>query len=329
MTAAYLELYRSGELEQRLKRLEARLAACDLCPRDCGVNRLKDEKGFCRVGYLPSVANACAHFGEEPVLSGTRGSGTVFFAGCNMRCLYCQNYQISQSQVSPKSGEVEFRELAETLLRLQEQGCNNINFVSPSHFIPQMVRAVFEAVPLGLKLPLVYNSGGYDSVTALKELRGIIDIYLPDLRYADETVGRKFSQAPDYPVNARAAIKEMFRQVGELKVDGEGIAERGLIVRHLVLPGGLAGSRESLGWLSREVSPSVTVSLMSQYRPAHRAPKHPLLSRRISPEEYREAASLLDEFGISNGWVQEIGSAESYLPDFEREGSPFAPDKGG
>jgi len=329
MIPGYIELYRSGELEQCLGRLEAHLGACDLCPRDCGVNRLDGEKGFCRAGNLPSVASACAHFGEEPVLSGSRGSGTVFFASCNMRCLYCQNYQISQSQASLKSGEIEVGALAETLLRLQEEGCHNINFVSPSHFVPQMVEAVFKAVPLGLKLPLVYNSSGYDSVAILKELDGIIDIYLPDLRYADETVGRKLSQAPEYPASARAAIKEMFYQVGELKIDDEGVAERGLIVRHLVLPGGLAGSQGSLEWLAQEVSPRVTVSLMSQYRPTYRAAKHPLLSRQITLKEYREAASLLDEFGITNGWVQEMGSADSYLPDFEREGLPFVPDKGG
>lgn len=326
MTAGYLTLYRSGELKHRLELLKAHLAACDLCPRECGVNRLKGETGFCRAGYLPSVASVCAHLGEEPALSGTRGSGTVFFAGCNMRCLYCQNYQISQSRATLKSGEIGFDVLAEKLLWLQDAGCHNINFVSPSHFVPQMVWVVLKAASLGLKLPLVYNSGGYDSVATLKVLDSIIDIYLPDLRYADEIRARKLSQAPDYPTRARAAIKEMFRQVGELKVDENGIAERGLIVRHLVLPSGLAGSKESLGWLAREVSPYVTVSLMSQYRPAHRALKHPLLSRRISLEEYHEADELLDEFGIANGWVQGIGSADSYLPDFEREGLPFTPD---
>ncbi|RJQ37645.1 MAG: radical SAM protein [Dehalococcoidia bacterium] len=326
MTAGYLELYRSGELAQRLERLKARLAACDLCPRKCGTNRLAGEKGWCRAGYLPSVASVCAHFGEEPALSGSGGSGTVFFAGCNMACIYCQNYQISQERAVLKSGETSFSALAEKLLWLQEQGCHNINFVSPSHFVPQMVRVVLEAASLGLTLPLVYNSSGYDSVATLKELDGIIDIYLPDLRYADEVWGRKLSQAPEYPANARAAIREMFRQVGNLKVDDEGVAERGLIVRHLVLPGGLAGSRSSLKWLAREVSSGVTVSLMSQYHPANQARSHPLLSRRISLEEYRETTGLLEEFGIINGWVQEMASAESYLPDFAREGSPFVPD---
>lgn len=326
MAAGYLSLYRSGELKRRLERLEARLGACDLCPRECGTDRLQGEPGFCRAGYLPSVAATCAHFGEEPALSGTRGSGTVFFSGCNMRCLYCQNHQISQGKAALKTGETGFEALAENLVGLQEEGCHNINFVSPSHFVPQMVRAVLKAVPLGLKLPLVYNSSGYDSVATLEELRGIIDIYLPDLRYADERVARQLSGAPGYPARARAAIREMFRQVGELKADENGIAERGIIVRHLVLPDNLAGSRDSLEWLAREVSPRVTVSLMSQYRPAHRALKHHLLSRQISLREYREAVGLLEEFGITNGWVQEMDAAESYLPDFEREGSPFVPE---
>lgn len=326
MVAGYLALYRSGELEQRLKSLEARLAACDLCPRECLVNRLEGETGFCGAGYLPSVASVCAHHGEEPVLSGTRGSGTVFLSGCNMRCLYCQNYQISQNQSGLKTGETDFNGLAEKMIRFQEEGCHNINFVSPSHFVPQLLRAVLMAVPMGLTLPLVYNSGGYDSVATLEELDGVIDIYLPDLRYADETTARKLSQAPDYPRRARAAIREMFRQVGELKIDENGIAVRGLVVRHLVLPGGLAGSRDSLEWLAREVSPEVTVSLMSQYRPAHRAFGHPMLSRQISMEEYREATGCLADVGITNGWVQEMSSPESYWPDFERDGSPFSTD---
>jgi putative pyruvate formate lyase activating enzyme len=320
----YLALYRSGELEHRLNRLEARLGACDLCPRECWVNRLKNESGFCRSGYLPAVATICAHHGEEPVLSGSRGSGTVFFSSCNMSCLYCQNYQISQGRPESRTDEMGFNRLAAKLLHLQDNlGCHNINFVSPSHFVPQMVRAVLKAVPMGLKIPLVYNSGGYDAVTTLKELDGIIDIYLPDLRYASDEWAEKLSQAPDYVARARAAIKEMFRQVGELKLTGDGLAERGLVVRHLILPNGLAGSRDSLAWLVREVSPEVTVSIMSQYRPAHRARTQPLLSRQISPAEYREVTGLVEELGITNDWIQEMGAAENYWPDFEREGSPF------
>jgi putative pyruvate formate lyase activating enzyme len=320
----YLALYRSGELKHRAERLEARLASCDICPRICRVNRLENERGFCHSGYLPVVSTICAHQGEEPVISGKRGSGTIFFGNCNMRCVYCQNYQISQDWRRQKLKEMDLRKLAEGMLNIQnELGCHNINFVSPSHFVPQLVRAVLEAVPLGLRIPLVYNSSGYDSVETLRELDGVIDIYLPDLRYASNIRARKFSKAPDYVGHARAAIKEMFRQVGELMVDESGVAQRGLIVRHLILPNDLAGSEESLRWLAKEVSPKVTVSLMAQYYPTHRAKQHPLLSRIINASEYGAALKALYEAGLENGWVQEMGSAENYLPDFDKEGFPF------
>ena len=320
----YIGLYRSGELERRAKALEARLGACDICPRECGVNRLGGERGFCHSAYLPIVSSFCAHHGEEPVLSGSRGSGTIFLGNCNMRCVYCQNYQISQDPAAQESREVDFHTLAERMLYLQNRlGCHNINFVSPSHFVPQLVRAVLEAVPMGLRLPLVYNTGGYDSLATLRELDGIISIYLPDLRYASDKWARKFSQAPDYVAHARAAIQEMYRQVGNLVLDEAGVAQRGLIVRHLILPNGIAGSEDSLTWLAGEVSPAVTVSIMSQYFPAHRAPRIPVLARRILPSEYAEVLGLLDRLGLESGWVQKVGAAENYLPDFAREGHPF------
>ena len=320
----YIALYRSGELERRAEALEARLNACDICPRECGVNRREGERGFCHSAYLPMVATVGAHHGEEPVLSGRRGSGTVFFGSCNMRCVYCQNYQISQDYRAQRRHEVETRILAENMLFLQDElGCHNINLVSPSHFVPQIVRAVLEAVPLGLRLPLVYNSSGYDSVATLRELDGIISIYLADLRYASNKWGKRFSKAPDYVERARAAIKEMYRQVGNLVVDEENIARKGLIVRHLILPNGIAGSRDSLSWLVREVSPQVTVSLMSQYFPAHLAPRLPLLSRTITSEEYNEVVELVEELGIENGWLQGMGASKNYLPDFSGEGAPF------
>jgi putative pyruvate formate lyase activating enzyme len=210
------------------------------------------------------------------------------------------------------------------MLYLQnELGCHNINFVSPSHFVPQLVRAVLEAVPMGLRVPLVYNSSGYDSVASLKELDGIISIYLPDLRYASDDMAKKFSHAPDYVARAHQAIKEMYRQVGDLRVDEFGLAQQGLVVRHLVLPNGMAGSEESLTWLARELSPTVTVSIMSQYAPLHRAQRIPLLSRTISAAEYEMVLQLLLNLGIENGWTQEIGASENYVPDFEREGHPF------
>jgi len=325
MEPGYIALYRSGELKRRAEALEARLASCDICPRECRVNRLKNERGFCHSAYLPIVSTVCAHHGEEPAISGTSGSGTVFFGNCNMRCAYCQNYQISQDWKRQKSNEIDFPKLAEELLCLQDElGCHNINFVSPSHFVPQLVRAVLEAVPLGLRVPLVYNSSGYDSVASLKELDGIISVYLPDLRYASDEWAKRFSRARDYVAHARAAIKEMYRQVGELVVNESGVARSGLIVRHLILPNRIADSEESLTWLVREVSPAVTVSIMSQYYPSHKAQRISLLSRTISEAEYEEVLRLLDEVGLENGWVQEMGAAENYLPDFDREGHPFS-----
>jgi len=305
----------------------ARLGSCDICPRKCGVNRLQGESGFCRSGYLPLVSTVCAHHGEEPVLSGRRGSGTIFFGSCNMRCVYCQNYQISQDPARYQSKEVEFKALAERMLYLQDGlGCHNINFVSPTHFVPQIVRAVVEAVPMGLRLPLVYNSNGYDSVNTLRELDGIFSIYLPDLRYASDKWARKFSQAPHYVASARAAIREMYRQVGDLELDDMGIAQKGLIVRHLILPNELAGSRESLTWLANEVSPTVTVSIMSQYYPTHRAVRIPSLARKISVSEYAEVVELVNGLGLENGWLQGMASADSYLPDFRQKDRPFESD---
>ena len=326
MEPGYVELYRSGELEHRAQALEARLASCDICPRECRVNRLQNELGYCHSGRLPVVSAVCAHRGEEPALSGTKGSGTVFFGNCNMRCVYCQNYQISQDWRTQKSSEIDCRTLAKKILYLQDGlGCHNINFVSPSHFVPQILGALVEAVAGGLRVPLVYNSSGYDSVATLKELDGVISIYLPDLRYASDKWAGKFSASPHYVVRARQAIKEMYRQVGDLVVDESGAAQRGLIVRHLILPNGLAGSEESLTWLVREVSPTVTVSIMSQYMPMHRAPRVPLLARKITVEEHKKVLRLLDDLGMENGWAQEMESAEEYLPDFEREGHPFSP----
>jgi putative pyruvate formate lyase activating enzyme len=243
-----------------------------------------------------------------------------------MRCVYCQNHQISQNWKKLKSREMDFPALAGRMLYLQnELQCHNINFVSPSHFVPQLVRTVLEAVPMGLRLPLVYNTSGYDSLKSLKELDGIIDIYLPDLRYSSDRWVKKFSRAPDYVGHARAAIQEMYRQVGELVLDKDGLAQRGLIVRHLILPDGLAGSRESLTWLAEKVSPRVAVSIMAQYFPAHRAPKIPSLSRKLSEKEYFEVTDLVHSLGFDNGWVQELGASDNYLPDFDREGHPFSP----
>ncbi len=325
MEPGYITLYRSGELERRAQELEARLASCDICPRDCHVNRLENEIGYCHSGHLPIVSTVCAHHGEEPAISGTRGSGTVFFANCNMRCVYCQNYQISQNWRKAKSWEMSCHALADQMIYLQNGlGCHNINFVSPSHFVPQLVRAVLEAVPMGLKVPLVYNSSGYDSLESIKALDGIIRIYLPDLRYASDTWAKKLSGASDYVEKARLAIKEMYRQVGDLVIDDSGVAQKGLIVRHLILPNGLSGSEESLTWLAREVSHTVTLSIMSQYKPMHKAMQVPQLSRTITMNEYDRVLMLLGDLGLENGWMQEMGASDEYLPDFERKGHPFS-----
>jgi putative pyruvate formate lyase activating enzyme len=324
MNPSYLSLYESGELAKRAERLHARLASCDICPRECHVNRLSGEMGFCHSGALPIVSSFCDHHGEEPAISGDRGSGTIFFANCNLRCLYCQNYQISQDWQKQKSNEITCHELAEHMLYLQDElGCHNINLVSPSHCVPLIIEALLEAVPLGLHLPLVYNTNGYDSLETLKELDGVIDIYLPDFKYFDNKNALELSGVANYAEVAKSAIKEMYRQVGNLVVDDNDMSLRGLIVRHLILPDGLSGSREVLKWLAKELSPEVTISLMSQYQPVHRAFELPSLSRSITQAEYDEVFNLLDELGMENGWVQKMGAQEFYLPDFERSGHPF------
>ena len=322
----YISLYHSGELARRAERLWQRLAECDICPRQCGADRLNKKTGFCHSTEKPIIASVCDHHGEEPVLSGSRGSGTIFFGNCNLRCRYCQNYQISQDHRRQKANQTDCSTLARHMLHLQDDlGCHNINFVSPSHFVPQIVKALLEAVPMGLKIPLVYNSNGYDSLETLRGLGGIIDIYLPDLKYASDTCAYKFSSARGYVFHSRNAIREMFRQVGELVLDDEGIAQRGLIVRHLILPNGIACSLESLGWLAKEVSPGVAVSLMSQYHPTHKAYKYLLLSRPIKPAEYEEALAAMTAAGLGQGWVQAMPSHQDYLPDFRRRDHPFNP----
>ena len=322
----YISLYNSGELAERAERLWQRLVDCDICPRKCGADRLKGKTGFCHSAEKPIIASVCAHHGEEPVLSGSRGSGAIFFGNCNLKCRYCQNYQISQNHRQQKAKETDCASLARHMLRLQDElGCHNINFVSPSHFVPQIVKALLEAIPMGLKIPLVYNSNGYDSLETLKELDGVIDIYLPDLKYASDVYARKFSKAREYVFHSRNAIKEMFRQVGELVFDDESIAQRGVIVRHLVLPNNTSGSRESLNWLAQEVSPKVSVSLMSQYHPMHKAYKYSLISRPVKPSEYDEALAALEAAGLEEGWAQQMPSHKNYLPDFDKKDYPFSP----
>ena len=293
---AYLTLYESGELKKRVEEAIARLEKCDICPRECGANRLIGSKGAaCRTGRKAVVSSYNPHFGEEDPLVGTHGSGTIFFTWCNLRCQYCQNYGISQLG---HGREVEPEQLAAMMLHLQDMGCHNINLVSPTHVVPQILEALLIAVEKGLRVPLVYNTGGYDSLKTLKLLDGIVDIYMPDMKYSDPEVAWRYSKVKDYPAINKAAVKEMHRQVGDLVLDERGIALKGLLVRHLVLPNGLAGTGEIVRFLAEEVSRNTYLNIMDQYRPCYKAHEIPELSRRITAEEYEEAVKLAHQAGL-------------------------------
>lgn len=323
-TPSYIDLHESGELARRAAGLESLLASCTVCPHDCGNNRLNDELARCHTGYLPVVSSSTAHFGEEPLLVGTGGTGNIFFGNCNMRCIYCQNHLISQNHREERVHAVSFERLAEMMLELQAGGCHEIGFVSPSHVVPQIVRALVIAAERGLRLPLVYNTNAYDSVEVLRLLDGVIDIYLPDLKYSEEDLAYAYSGVRRYPQVARAAIQEMHRQVGSTLTLGEdGLVKRGLIIRHLVLPNDLAGSRESLRWIREHLGPSVTVSIMSQYYPAHRGAETPLLDRTIRESEYERVLEALERLGFEEGWIQDYASQEYYRPEFARRDAPF------
>src|ERR1044071_4436306 len=257
---AYLDLYESGELEKRVESLEKLLLSCTVCPLDCGNNRMENQLARCFSGRLPVVSSYTPHFGEEPALTGTRGAGNVFFGNCNLRCVYCQNYQISQAYKEQIRNEVTHERLAEMMLELQARGCHNINFVSPTHFAPPMARAILIAAEQGLALPIVYNTNAYDSVEVLRLLDGIVDVYLPDLKYAEDEAGFLYSKVRSYASVSRAAITEMFRQTGaELAFDEDGLLKRGLVIRLLVLPNDIGGLREQLQWIRDELSPRVAV----------------------------------------------------------------------
>ena len=299
---AYEKLLQSGEFEERVRRLEALLESCTVCPKDCGNNRLNDEIAACYSGRLPVVSSYTPHFGEEPALSGTKGAGNIFFGNCNLRCVYCQNFQISQTWREQRKNEVTHERLAEMMLELQDRGCHNIGFVSPTHFAPQMARAIMIAAREGLRLPIVYNTNAYDSVEVLRLLEGIVDIYLPDLKYSENDAGFEFSKVRGYADAAHAAIKEMHRQTGdELVYDGNGLLQRGLVIRLLVLPNDLAGIGENLRWIRDELGPKTAISLMAQYYATNKAAtdeRYILLSRRITEREWSKAVDLLEELGI-------------------------------
>lgn len=311
------------ELEGRGEELRRRLGACDLCPRRCGVDRLRGETGFCGAAQAVPVAAALAHHGEEPPLSGTRGAGTIFFGGCNLRCAYCQNRQISRLETPQRL--LDPQALAGEMLRLQEAGCHNIELVTPSHLGPQILLALAAAARGGLALPIAYNTGGYDGLETLRALDGAVDIYLPDLKYADAGIAAELSGAADYWSVASAAVREMLRQVGGLSPAGEGTAQRGLIVRHLVLPNDLSGSAAVLEFLAA-LDPRPAVSLMAQFYPVPGC-EHPLLQRPLFAAEYARVVERMEALGLGEGWVQDLSSQETWRPDFSRL-DPFAPRPG-
>lgn len=303
MRPRYLTLLRCGELQKRVVRGYQALRSCKLCPRECGIDRLHGKEGFCLTGKIASVASHNTHTGEEPPITGTRGSGTIFFASCNMHCIFCQNYPISQLR---HGRPVPPHDLAEMMLRLQNDGCHNINLVTASHVVPQFIAALFIAATKGLNIPIVYNSSGYDGLRTLKLLNGIVDVYLPDIKYSDNKNSKEYSGAENYWDVARLAVKQMHTQVGDLKMDSAGIAMRGLIIRHLVLPKNISGTKKVLKFIAEEISKETYISLMSQYFPAHLALKHPTLQRSITPEEFQSALDELHTLGLNNGWLQKM-----------------------
>jgi len=295
-----------SEFSARVEKAETWMGpACRLCPRKCGVDRRAGEPGACGAGGRLILASANLHFGEEPPISGWRGSGTIFVTNCNLACVYCQNYPISQGG---NGIETEPAGLAEMMLELQEQGAHNINWVTPTHEVPHLLAGLQQAKAQGLSIPVVYNSSGYDAVETLQLLEGIVDIYLPDMRYSDAGNALRYSGAADYPEVNRRAVTEMYRQVGDLELDENGVAQKGLLVRHLVLPEGIAGTESIMRFLAEEVSPNTYVSLMSQYFPAYKAPGMKGIGRRITEEEYAAAKTLMERYGLTEGWTQEMNN---------------------
>ena len=296
---SYIKLYNSGELHERIKILNAILEDCRLCPRDCRKNRLKGEIGVCKAGAELMVSSVFPHFGEEPPLVGYFGSGTIFLTHCNLRCIFCQNYDISHSG---EGKEVTTNEFADYMIYLQRLGCHNINFVTPTHFASQIISTLPKAIEMGLELPLVWNCGGYESVEVIKLLDGIVDIYMPDFKYSSSPSAKKYSKAPDYPDIVKEALREMHRQVGVLKMDNRGIAYRGLLIRHLIMPDGIAGTRDAMEFISKELSPDSYVNIMDQYSPCYKAFDHPEIARRITTEEYEDAVRFAREAGLHRGF---------------------------
>jgi len=294
---AYLSLWQSGELAGRVERALSKLGDCVLCPRDCHVDRLANKFAVCRSGRYVRVSSYFPHFGEEDCLRGTRGSGTIFFSGCNLRCVFCQNFEVSwqvEGEITPPA------QLGAMMIELQARGCHNINLVTPEHVVPQILESLLTAVKGGLRLPLVYNTGAYDSLDSLELMNGVVDIYMPDFKFWNSEMARRYIRAPNYPEAARRAIKEMHRQVGPLVVDETGLALRGLLLRHLVMPGNIAGTREIVHWIARELGPDTYVNVMPQYYPAGKVSntEHAEINRSITLEELQEALQVASEAGL-------------------------------
>ena len=292
---SYLNLMRNDELTHRVSTACKHLSICDVCAWECPVDRQAGKIGVCRTGMNARVSSHGPHMGEEDPLRGWRGSGTIFFTRCNLRCQYCQNHDISQTDIGD---EVEAEQIATMMLELQALGCHNINFVSPSHVVPQIMAAVLIAAKAGLKIPLVYNTGGYDSMAMLQLLDGVIDIYMPDMKYSDQETARRYSKIRNYPQVNQEAVREMFRQVGDLEIDEQGVAKRGLLIRHLVLPEGIAGTEEIVRFISENLSANTYLNLMDQYRPAFKAHNYPELNRRLTNQEYQSAVDVAVKAGL-------------------------------
>ena len=293
---AYIATLKEGALEDKIRQAREMLKSCRVCPRDCGVNRLDGEIGFCEMGPRAVVSSANPHFGEENPLVGSNGSGTIFLTSCNLKCIFCQNYEISHDM---EGDEAEPAQVARLMLELRRMGCHNINFVTPTPHVPALLEAIGIAAGAGLDVPIVYNTGGYDSVETLKLLDGVVDIYMPDLKFMDSQISDTLMTAPDYPEVVKDAIREMHRQVGDLHVNEAGIATRGLLIRHLVMPNGMADTREAMRFLAREISTNTYVNIMDQYRPCGRAYQHPGTSRPVTREEYLQALEMAKDEGIT------------------------------
>lgn len=293
---SYMKLYKEGTLAERIKQLHSVYENCRLCPRDCRVNRIKGQTGRCQASAEVKVSSAVPHFGEESPLVGRRGSGTIFFSNCGLRCIYCQNYSIS---IEGEGIEISDKRLAEAMIKLQKLGCHNINLVTPTHYVPNIVSALHAAIEMGLRIPLVYNTSGYENIEILQLLENIVDIYMPDCKYLDPANAAKYSDgAYSYPYYVKIALKEMYRQVGDLQIE-KGIATRGLIIRHLVLPNRISGTEEFLKFVAENLSNTTYINIMRQYRPEYKAFEYPELARRISSKEFKEALDWARKYDLN------------------------------